>query len=144
MKLRNPPNNRSRTRGASILIAALVCLTIVMALLGGMVLSALRAARQLHVERDLRQCELLLAAGAARAISQFDATADYRGEIWRLDANDITTTAPGDVTIALLSDSQANRRQCRIVAEYPSGSETSIRRSQMIQLPAHPSSKTQE
>ena len=136
MTLHNQRNNRSQNRQASILIAALVCLAIVMALIGGMLLSALRAARQLHLERDLRQCELLLAAGTARAIAQSVTKTDYRGETWRLAADDIANTAPGEVTIELLPDSQANRRQCRIVAEYPFGSETSIRRSQTIELPA--------
>jgi len=118
-----------------VLVAALVCLAIVMALIGGMLLSALRTGRQLHTERDLRQCELLLAAGITRVANQTANVANYRGETWQLSADQIIGTAPGEVTIEVIAESAANQRQLHITAEYPLGSETSIRRSQIIHVP---------
>jgi hypothetical protein len=126
---------KKKPRHASILIAALVCLTIVMALIGCMLLSALRTARQLRLERDLRQCELLLTAGIGRAGHQIAKFSDYRGEIWRLPAEQITSAGTGEVTIEVLLESTANQSQLQVLAEYPLGSETSIRRSRTIFIP---------
>jgi len=124
-----------RQRRAAILIAALVCLAIVMALVGGMLLSALRSARQLRTERDLRQCQLLLTAGIARAKAQLADSPDYRSEVWRLEAEKISNSAVGEVTIRINANAPPNQRQIDVIAEYPLGSETSIRRSQTIFVP---------
>jgi hypothetical protein len=126
--------SHKRSRRAAVLIAALVCLAIVMALVGAMLLAALRTGRQLHVERDLRQCELLLSAGIARATSQIAQARDYRGETWRLSSDEITGAAAGEVKIEAVPDSPTSDAQLRITAEYPLGNETSIRRSKTIHV----------
>jgi type II secretory pathway component PulK len=133
---RNQRHERGRAhRRGSILIVAIVCLAVVMALVGGMLLSALRSTRQLRTERDLRQCQLLLAAGIARAESQLAATANYQGETWRLSADQINSTAAGEVTIQVATDAASKQRELQVVAEYPLGDETSVRRSQTIIVP---------
>jgi len=124
---------RGRSRGA-ILIAALVCLAIVMGLLGSMLVSAIRTGRQLHAERDLRQCELLLAAGVGRAELRVTKESDYRGEAWRLPAAEIVARGDGEVTIEVALDAEQKPRQVSVIAEYPIGGERSIRRSRTIVL----------
>ncbi len=126
-----------KSRGA-ILIAALVCLAIVMALLGSMLASAIRTGRQLHAERDLRQCELLLAAGVDRAMLRLAKEPDYRDETWTLPAAQIVATGDGVVTIRVPLDSEQKPWPLLVIAEYPTGSERSIRRSRMILLPSKP------
>jgi hypothetical protein len=123
-------------RGGAILIAALVCLAIVMALLGSMLASAIRSGRQLHAERDLRQCELLLAAGVERVQFRLASESDYRGETWKLPAAEIVAKGDGEVTIEVVLDSEQKSRQLRVIAEYPVGGERSIRRSRNIVLPS--------
>ncbi|HEY2415535.1 MAG TPA: hypothetical protein VGI40_25055 [Pirellulaceae bacterium] len=135
MNPRHPHKCRQRHRQGAILIVALVCLAIVMALIGGMLLCALRSTRQLRSERDLRQCELLLAAGIARATHQFATASDYRGETWQLPAEQVSNNAAGEVTIRLNPDAASNQPQIEVIAEYPAGSETSVRRSQTIPVP---------
>jgi hypothetical protein len=122
-----------RTQGA-ILIAALVCLAIVMGLLGSMLASAIRAGRQLHAERDLRQCELLLAAGVTRAELRVAKEPGYRGETWRLPAAEIVARGDGEVTIEVALDAEQKPRQLSVIAEYPIGGERSIRRSRTVVL----------
>ena len=131
----NRPCRRRRNRG-SILVAALVCLTIIVAMLGSMLVAALAASRQLRAERDLRQCELLLNAGIDRATYRLTTERVYRGEIWSLSADRIAGSGDGKVMIELPAASNEEPRQLTITAEYPAGSETSIRRSRTISIPS--------
>lgn len=123
----------SRGRRGVTLITALVCLAIVMALIGNMLVGALRISRQMRVERDRRQCELLLQAGLDRAVFHMSAAAPYQGEVCDLRAADIIQRGDGRVTIEVSRDGDA-LPQIQVVAEYPVGSDCSIRRSRKVQL----------
>lgn len=122
----------AKSRRGAILVAALVALVIVMALIGALVQGTLRARRQLHVERDRRQAELLLQAGLDRASLRLASETDYRGESWELPAESITGGGSGLVTIETSREAEDQPWQIHVVAEYPTGSERSIRRSRTI------------
>jgi hypothetical protein len=134
--------NRQARRG-TVLVAALVCLLVMMTILGNMLLGSTRARRQLHPERDLRQTELLLAAGAQRAAYRLATQPEYRGETWRLPAESIVGDGAGEVTIAATRNSDDAPWQVRVVAEYPQGSNLPIHRSRTFLVP-NPSTQTQE
>jgi hypothetical protein len=104
-------------------------LLVVLGILSGMLHSAIRARRQLHAERDLRQTEMLLEAGLDRAASALRQSADYRGETWNIPAADILGRGDGQMVVEVKDGSDANARQVHITAEYPHGSERSVRRS---------------
>jgi hypothetical protein len=112
-----------------VIVAALVCLLVVMAILGTMLQSALRAHRQLRVERDRRQTEFLVEAGAERAASLLRAQPDFRGDTWRLPAAAILGSQSGQVTTEVSRPSSEPRWEIRVSAEYPLDSQFSIRRS---------------
>ena len=120
-------------RHGTVIIAALVCLVIVMALLGGMLAGALRIGRQLRVERNARQCELLLLAGLDRAALRAAAGETYMGEVWDVPAAEIGGAGAGQVTIEV-SRPGGTSPQFRVLAEYPLGGELSIRRSRTVQM----------
>jgi type II secretory pathway component PulK len=126
---------RPKLRRGSVLVAALVCLAIIVAMLGGMLVAAMRTRSQLRTERDLRQCELLLQAGIDRATYLLSTERIYRGETWTVSAETLAGTAGGEVTIELSPGTEANTQQFTITAEYPIDSETSIRRSRTISIP---------
>jgi hypothetical protein len=117
------------------LVVALVCLVIVTALIGNMLVGAMRAGRQMRVERERRQCELLLQAGIDRAAGQWAAADSYRGEVWNVSSDEIGGSGAGQVTIEVERPAEGPP-QIRVLAEYPVGSEQSIRRSQSLQLPS--------
>jgi type II secretory pathway component PulK len=119
-------------RCGAILIAVLVCLVIVMALIGGLLQGTLRARRQLLAERDRRQAELLLQAGLDRAALALASETDYRGESWELPAASITGGGAGLVTAEVTREAEDKPWQIHVVAEYPVGSELSVRRSRTI------------
>jgi hypothetical protein len=137
------PRRLGPKRRGTVLIAALVCMLVMMTILGGMLLGSLRASRQLHPERDLRQTELLLAAGIQRAANRLATQPDYRGETWRLPAESIVGDGAGEVTIAAARKSDDAPWQVRVVAEYPHGSELPIHRSRTF-LVSNPATQTQE
>jgi type II secretory pathway component PulK len=129
-------------RSGVVLVAALVCLLIVTSIVGSMLQSALRARRQLHAERDRRQTELLLAAGASRAAARLASDAEFLGDAWTLPADDIVGLGAGRVTTEI-SRNNNQAWQLHVVAEYPIGRDLPIRRSQTFQIPS-PSAQTQE
>jgi len=125
----------ARVRRGAVLVAALVCMAIVMTMIGAMLLAVQRTGRQAHIERDLRQCEWLLEAGLDRAAYRLACEADYRGETWMLPSTEIVGSGDGQVTTEVSASTEEKRQLLRIVAEYPTGSECSIRRSRTIVLP---------
>ena len=79
---RTPARPDSRRRRGSVMFFALVCMLIVVSLVGMMLQVALRTRRQVLAERDLRQTEFLLQAGAERAAYRLTSDADFREETW--------------------------------------------------------------
>lgn len=131
----NTMNNALLHRRGAVLIAALVCLLVVMSLLGSMLLGTLRRTRQLHAERDLRQCELLLQAGVDQAWLQSAAQPDYAGETREFLPTEIIHQGAGRLTIVVQPATTELPRQLKITAEYPAGDEFSIRRSRIVPWP---------
>ncbi|QDT00790.1 hypothetical protein [Adhaeretor mobilis] len=93
---------RSRTsRAGSILIGVLVCLAIATSIVTTSVRTALDTRRALRTQHQVRQTELLLAAGIQRAWQQLQSSADYRGETWELPAGTIPSLDAAQVEIAI-------------------------------------------
>jgi type II secretory pathway component PulK len=120
---------RTGQRRGAVLAVALVCLLVVVTILSGMLRNAVRARRQLHAERDLRQTQLLLEAGLDRAAAALRRSPEYRGETWNIPAKEILGQGDGQVVIETVAADAAAGRQVRVSAEYPAGSEVSVRRS---------------
>lgn len=114
----------------------MVCLLVVVSILSGMLRNAVSARRQLHAERDRRQTELLLEAGLDRAAAALRRSAEYDGETWDIPAKEILGRGDGQVVIEMVAGEAAGGRQIRVAAEYPAGSEVSVRRTRtfIVQL----------
>ena len=115
-------------RRGAVLVTALVCLVVVMAMIGTMLEVAIRARRQLHTERDLRQTELLLQAGSELAAMRLASGEDYEGEIWAPGSDSLPR--PAQVTIEVKRVPETPSWHVSVVAEYPADSDQSVRRSQ--------------
>ena len=121
-------------RRGAVLVAALVCLLVVMALLGAMLQGGLRAHRKLHLERDVRQTEFLLQAGCDRAAYRLAGESGFQGETWNLPAAAIAGRNDGRVTIEIAPAKADGTQMAKVVAEYPVGGETSVRRTRTFQI----------
>jgi type II secretory pathway component PulK len=133
-----PKRRPTPHRTGAVLVAALVCLLVIMAIIGTMLRRTLLDYRRLHTERDLRQTELLLEAGIARAATRLTADPNYRNETWNLPTDAVTNSGEARVTIALSPIAGRQSLNASVTAEYPVRRETSIRRSRTVQLPAQP------
>jgi type II secretory pathway component PulK len=122
-------------RHGAVLVVAMVCLLVITAIIGTMIRGTLRNHRQLRSEKDLRQTELLVDAGVARASKRLAADPEYRNETWSLPPDAITESGEGRVTIELTASAARGSLTARISAEYPIGNEHSVRRSRIVQLP---------
>jgi len=141
---RRPIRGQARPRRSGLMIiAALVCLLVVTSIVGSMVQSALRARRQLHVERDRRQAELLLEAGANRAAARLAVEPGFLGETWELPAEAIIGQGDGHVTTEVSRNANNQNWQVHVVAEYPLDRDLPIRRSHTFQI-VNPTTQSQE
>jgi hypothetical protein len=134
---RELPVRAERRRGFAV-VTALVCLLIVVSIMGSMIQGAIRARRQMHVERDRRQSEMLLFAGATRAMSRLESEPTYVGDVWQLPADAIVGNGAGRVTCEISRIAGDGLRQLRVVAEYPVDRDFPIRRSQSFEISADP------
>jgi hypothetical protein len=155
MIARRPRQARRPRRSAAILIVALVTLLVVSSLALSMVKRALDDRRQLRQEHDLQQVELLVDAGLRRAAIRLAGDADFDGETWDISAAELNghgdarivievTRAPVDESVEEESDEEseessddapaAEAQLIRVAAEYPFGSETSIRRTHTVTI----------
>jgi len=106
-----------------------------MAILGAMLRGTLRNYREMRSERDLRQTELLLQAAHDRVVQRLKKEAGYHGETWSLPADEIAGTGDGRATIEITPATRQAAGNAKVMAEYPLGGETSIRRSLVFQIP---------
>ena len=74
---------RKQARSGALLICVLVCLLVSSAMVTATTLSALQSRRNVRLQHQMRQTELLLDAGVLRAASQLQRSNQYQGETWR-------------------------------------------------------------
>ena len=132
-----------RRRNGLMIVAALVCLLVVTSIVCSMLKGTLRTRRELHAERDRRQTELLLEAGADRAVSRLANEPDFRGDTWELPATAIVGQGAGRVTTEVSTSTDNQSRQLRVVAEYALGRDLPIRRSRTFPI-ASPKTQKEE
>ena len=117
------------TRQASVLVAVLVCIAIASALVTSSVRTALNARRALRTQHQLRQTELLLAAGIQRATQQLQATDDYTGETWELLSPLISSVESAQVIIDITPKAKNTSRQVSVTAQLLVSAHITIQRS---------------
>lgn len=76
-------NRRSNTRHGVLVICVLVCLLVAGTIVTATTHLALRSRRDVRLEQQMRQTELLLDAGILRAARQLKTSGEYDGETWR-------------------------------------------------------------
>jgi len=110
-------------RRGAVLAAALVEFLVAAAILFGVLQDVVRHHRQLLTGRQQLQTQWLAQAGVDRAVAQLRKSADYRGETWRVPADELDGVAPAEVKIHLESVAdQPDDLRLRVDAEYPTDS----------------------
>jgi type II secretory pathway component PulK len=112
---------QGRTRRGTILICVLACLVITSAMIAGTIQTVLRDRREVRLERQLRQTELLCEAGVLRASQKLKMSDDYHGETWAPKLNsELWDTASVEIRVTVADDSSDQRVE--VVAKLGSAS----------------------
>ena len=88
---RHNHNTKGAARRGSIIVCILACMVVATALVGSTLRTALQTRRHMRPQLELRQAELVLEAGIARASQRLSTDGEYQGETWELKP----TTLPG-------------------------------------------------
>lgn len=134
-------DDRRDCRSGAVLVAALVSMLIVMGMIATLLQGTLRARRQLHTQRDVRQTELLLQAGVDRAASRLAHDASFSGETWDVPAAALAGGGEARVISDVSQTAGQDEWRIHVVAEFPLGSLASIRRSREFRIPMSTSSE---
>ncbi len=133
-------NQRQTSRRASILVCVLICLAVTTALITSTVRTALVARRAMRTQHQLRQTELLLAAGVQRAAVQFQAMSDYSGETWKLSPNTIPGIEAAQVRIELTPVDGDSPREVHVTARLSIAEHAAVQRSYSYPINSQPPS----
>lgn len=125
---------RSGRRGA-LLVAVLVCLTVVMALGAAWLRGLVLEHRLVRAQADRLQAEYLAASAVRRATAQLAANPDYRGESYAIDAKDLALRAGAALTIQVdaVAD-QPDQRRVTVEANFPDRGAERARRSRQVTI----------
>lgn len=121
-------------RQAAILVCVLVCLAVAITLVTSTVRTALGARRAMRTQHQVRQTELLLAAGVQRATRQLQATADYAGETWTLSPQAIPGAESALVKIDVAPAAEDSPRTVRVTARLSTGAHAVVQRSYIFPI----------
>ncbi|HEV3136753.1 MAG TPA: hypothetical protein VGZ26_02595 [Pirellulales bacterium] len=128
-------SHRSIERRAVVLMSVLVCLAVAMSLFLAWLKTAALERKQLQVQHDRVQAEILADAGLDRAAAQLLSARDYSAETWQIGPESLAGRGTATVTIhveAVPENTEA--RTVHAVAEYPAGSVQCVRRSKQITI----------
>ena len=128
------PRVRPANRRGLMVIVALVCLLVVMSIVGSMLKNAMFSRRELLTERDRRQSELLLQAGANRAAMRLSVDPGFEGDTWELPAAAIVSSGSGRVVTEVTRSEDSRTWDIAVIAEYPLGRDFPIRRSHTFRI----------
>lgn len=122
-------------------MVVLVCLTLAVAIGGGLLRAGMARRGQAKGEERRLQAAWLAESGLERAASRLAEATDYRGETWDIPASDLGGRDGGTALIAVEAvEGRPNRRLVRVRADYPNDPARRARMSReaTIDLPPQP------
>ena len=138
MQLRRKQIRAEKRRGVALLVA-IVCVSIAVAVMYGIVQLATQAYREVGLEQHRTQASWILESAVDRAAAQLAAEEDYRGEKWTLEAQELGGRYDAEVTIQVERvEGQADWRQVRVVADYPVDIPYRVRQTRTFRIRLHP------
>jgi len=130
-----PRRDTRSGRRAALLVAVLVCLSVVMALGAAWLRGVVLEHRQVRAQADRLQAEYLAASAVDRATAQLAANPDYRGETFVVDAQTLALRAGAAVSIRVepVADN-AQARRVVVEANFPNEGAERARRSRQVTI----------
>jgi len=134
--------NRSKhaPRRGAVLLMTIVCVAVSLTILAALVnIAHLRYATQKNHQRRA-QATCLLESGLERAVASLAADPAYKGETWKIAANEFNAAAAADTPPALVRieiktvADNSDKREIHITADYADEPKLSARRSKQTTL----------
>lgn len=123
-------------RGAALLVA-LVCASIAVAVMYGIVQLASQSHREVGLEQRQLQACWIAESAADRAAAQLAADGAYVGERWTIPAGELDGRYDAAVQIEVKRvDGDADRCRIRVVADYPPELPYRVRETRVFWMPA--------
>jgi hypothetical protein len=124
-----PPTRRR----AVVLVAALVCVGVALALTTELLRHTLQTRLALRKELLVRQTDGLAEAGLVRAARRLASDPAYAGETWRLDAAAGLPAGAAEIHIEVApAEDAATASSLRVVARYPLELADCVQRSRTV------------
>ncbi len=137
----NTINNHSdrrarRHRRGYVLIATIICLSVVMVLVTAWVRTVVREHQFVQTEVRAVRAEYLAASGVERGLARLAADPDYTGETWRIDPQTLGARDAASVAIEVVpAADDTTARRIRAVADFPDQGPTRVRRTRETGIP---------
>lgn len=128
-----------KPRKGIVLIVVLVCLAVAMALVVSWLRTAALERRALGERQNRAQAEWLAESALSRAVARLGADANYRGEVWKLSADELgfgQDSAEIEIVVEPPSDG-GKRRTIRARADYPAEERRRHRSTKQIEFINH-------
>jgi Tfp pilus assembly protein PilX len=120
----------ARERRGAVLAVALIVFLLCTAILCTLLEGVIRHERQVRDHRQLDQAVWLADAGINRAVAQLRQTDTYRGETWKVAAEELGGALGGKVTITVQpNDQQPGELRVLAQADYPDDDVHRVRQS---------------
>lgn len=118
-----------RHRTAIVLICVLACMAVVTSLVANTTRMALTTRKAMRSQHQLRQVELLLEAGVARAAKRLSDNPEYTGETWQLSPTTLTCAEQAEVKISVTPDGEVWPPEVTVVAKLGPTDAVQMKRS---------------
>jgi len=123
-------NRSASQRRGMVLAAALVVFLLCTAMVCTLLQGVINHERQVRDHRQLDQARWLADAGIDRAIAQVRQSDAYRGETWKVSADELGGIADGKVTITVQAvDEHLGELRVTAQADYPDDDVHRVRQS---------------
>lgn len=122
-------------RRGAIAVVVMIAILITFSIGLGMVRTALQSREQALRWQKQTQARWLVEAGIERAAARLRNSADYRGETWKLSAEELGGRRNGEVRIELEASGEDDHlHRLTVVADYPAKTEKRIRSRKVIAI----------
>lgn len=125
-------------RGAALLVA-LVCVSIAVAVMAGIVRLAIQTHREVSLEQRSLQTRWILESAADRAATQLARDEEYGGEHWTISAEELGYHDNAEVRIQVEPvEGQADWREIHIIANHPVELPYRVRQTRVFRMQVRP------
>ncbi|MHB1036495.1 MAG: hypothetical protein ACYC35_17490 [Pirellulales bacterium] len=122
---------RSGRRRGAVMVAVLVCLAVAGVVYVALLQTVATERRAMVARQERLQAVWLADSGTARAVAQLALSPDYKGETWKLSAENLGAPDGAAVTIEIQSvPEKPSQRLVRVRAEYGPAAEPRARHTQ--------------